>query len=41
LHSFSESESLMPGIAEYNAPAARQSYRMLEQFIQDAFAGRL
>lgn len=41
LHSFSESEALVPGIAEYNAPAARQSYRLLEQFIQDAFAGRL
>ena len=41
LHSFSESETSMAGIAEYNAPAARQSYRMLEQFIQDAFAGRL
>ncbi|MBV9457600.1 MAG: dienelactone hydrolase family protein [Bradyrhizobium sp.] len=41
LHSFSESESYMAGIAEYNEPAARQSYRLLEQFIQDAFAGRL
>jgi hypothetical protein len=41
LHSFSEAEANMPGIAEYNEPAARQSYRLLEQFIQDAFAGRL
>jgi dienelactone hydrolase len=41
LHSFSEAEANMPGIAEYNEPAARQSYRMLEQFIQDAFADRL
>lgn len=41
LHSFSEAETNMPGIAEYNEPAARASYRLLEQFIQDAFAGRL
>jgi dienelactone hydrolase len=41
LHSFSEAEANMPGVAEYNEPAARQSYRMLEQFVQDAFAGRL
>ena len=41
LHSFSEAEALVPGIAEYNAPAARQSYRLLDQFIEDAFARRL
>jgi dienelactone hydrolase len=41
LHSFAEEESMMPGIAEYNAPAAHQSYRMLDDFIQDAFNGKL
>ena len=41
LHSFSEAETHVPGIAEYNAPAARQSYRLLDQFIEDAFARRL
>jgi dienelactone hydrolase len=41
LHSFCESEAQVPGIAEYNAPAARQSYRLLDQFIVDAFEGHL
>ncbi|MDB5597993.1 MAG: hypothetical protein JWN71_37 [Xanthobacteraceae bacterium] len=41
LHSFCESEANMPGIAEYNAPAARQSYAMIDRFINDAFEGRL
>lgn len=41
VHSFSETEASVPGVAEYNEPAARQSYRLLDQFIQDAFAGRL
>ena len=34
-------KSLMPGIAEYNAPAAHQTYRMLDDFIQDAFNKKL
>jgi dienelactone hydrolase len=41
LHSFAEEETMMKGMAEYNAPAAHQSYRMLDDFIQDAFAKRL
>ena len=41
LHSFAEEETMMKGIAEYNAPAARQAYRMLDEFIQDAFAKKL
>lgn len=41
LHSFCETEAAVPGIAEYNEPAARQSYRLLDQFIEDAFARRL
>jgi dienelactone hydrolase len=41
LHSFAEEETMMKGIAEYNAAAARQTYRMLDDFIQDAFNGRL
>jgi dienelactone hydrolase len=41
LHSFSEEETKMPGVAEYHAGAAHQTYRMLDDFIQDAFAGRL
>jgi dienelactone hydrolase len=41
LHSFSEEETMMKGIAEYHAGAAQQTYRMLDDFIQDAFARRL
>jgi dienelactone hydrolase len=41
LHSFAEEETMMKGMAEYNAPAAHQTYRMLDDFIQDAFAKRL
>jgi dienelactone hydrolase len=41
VHSFSESEANLRGLAEYNEVAARQSYRLLDQFIQDAFAGRI
>jgi dienelactone hydrolase len=41
LHSFSEEETMMKGIAEYHAGAAHQTYRMLDDFIQDAFAKRL
>jgi dienelactone hydrolase len=41
VHSFSEAEANVPGIAEYNEPAARASYRLLDRFISDAFDGRL
>lgn len=41
LHSFSEEESKMPGVAEFHRGAAHQTYRMLDDFIQDAFAKRL
>jgi dienelactone hydrolase len=41
LHSFSEEETMMPGIAEYHAGAAHQTYRMLDDFIQDAFDKKL
>jgi dienelactone hydrolase len=41
LHSFSEEEANIPGIAQYHAGAAHQTYRMLDDFIQDAFANRL
>jgi dienelactone hydrolase len=41
LHSFSEEETMMKGIAEFNAPAAHQTYRMLDDFIQDAFNKKL
>lgn len=37
LHSFAEEETMMKGVAEYHAGAARQTYRMLDDFIQDAF----
>ena len=36
-----EEETKMPGIAEYHAGGAHQTYRMLDDFIQDAFARRL
>jgi dienelactone hydrolase len=41
LHSFCESDAHVPGIAEYNRPAARQSYRLLDQFISSSFDGDL
>ena len=41
VHSFAESEANVKGVAEYNAAAARQSYAMIDNFISDAFAGRL
>jgi dienelactone hydrolase len=41
LHSFAEEETMMKGMAEYHAGAAHQTYRMLDDFIQDAFNKRL
>jgi dienelactone hydrolase len=41
LHSFAEEETMMKGVAEYHAGAAHQTYRMLDHFIQDAFAKKL
>jgi dienelactone hydrolase len=41
LHSFCEPGPPVPGIAEYCEEAARQSYRLVHQFIADAFEGRV
>jgi dienelactone hydrolase len=41
VHSFTEEETMMPGMAEYHAGAAHQTYRMLDDFIQDAFNKKL
>ena len=41
VHSFAEPETNMPGMAEYNAGAAHQTFRMLDDFIQDAFNKKL
>jgi dienelactone hydrolase len=41
LHSFCESDADVAGIAEYNEPAARQSYRLLDQFISNSFESNL
>ena len=41
LHSFSEIESDIPGIAAYDAGAARQSYNMIDDFATAAFDGKL
>ncbi len=41
LHSFTEEEAMVKGMAEYNAPAAHQTFRMLDDFIQDAFNKKL
>jgi dienelactone hydrolase len=41
LHSFSEEETMMAGVAEYHAGAAHQTYRMLDDFIQDALGKKL
>ena len=37
LHSFAEAETKMPGVAEFCPRAAHQTYRMVDDFIQDAF----
>jgi dienelactone hydrolase len=41
LHSFAEEETMMAGVAEYHPGAAHQTYRMLDDFIQDAFDKKL
>jgi dienelactone hydrolase len=41
LHSFTEEEAAVPGVAQYNPGAAHQTYRMLDDFIQDAFNKKL
>ena len=41
LHSFAEEETMMKGIAEYHAGAAHQTFRVLDDFIQDAFNKKL
>jgi dienelactone hydrolase len=41
LHSFTEEEANVPGVAMYDARAAHQTYRMLDDFIQDAFNKKL
>jgi len=41
LHSFSEVESDVPGIARFDAGAARQSYNMIDDFATAAFQGKL
>lgn len=41
LHSFCEIESDVPGIARYDAGAARQSFAMIDDFATAAFAGKL
>ena len=41
LHSFAEEETMMKGVAEYHAGAAHQTFRILDDFIQDAFNKKL
>jgi hypothetical protein len=41
LHSFTEEETMMEGIAEYHPGAAHQAFRMADDFIQDAFNRQL
>jgi dienelactone hydrolase len=41
LHSFAEEETMMKGVAEYHAGAAHQTFRILDEFIQDAFNKKL
>lgn len=41
LHSFSEIESDAPGIARYDAGAARQTYKIVDEFATAAFEGKL
>jgi dienelactone hydrolase len=41
LHAYTDEDSNVPGVAIYDAPAARQTYALTHAFIADAFAGRL
>jgi dienelactone hydrolase len=41
VHSFCEPEANVPGVAEYSDAAARQSYRLIDAFVADAFEGKL
>ena len=41
LHSFSEIESDVPGVARYDAGAAWQTYKMVDEFASAAFESRL
>lgn len=41
LHSFTEEESNVPGIAQFDPGAARQCYSMIDKFATDAFDGKL
>jgi len=41
LHSFSEAESNVPGIGQYDPGAARQCYNMIDDFVTAAFDGKL
>ena len=41
LHSFSEAESNVPGIGQYDPGAARQCYNMVDDFVTAAFGGKL
>lgn len=41
LHSFTEEESNVPGIAQFDPGAARQCYAMVDKFATDAFDGKL
>jgi dienelactone hydrolase len=41
LHSFTESESNVPGIAQFDPGAARQCYTMVDEFVAAAFDGKL
>jgi dienelactone hydrolase len=41
LHSFSESESNVPGIGQFDPGAARQCYNMVDDFVTAAFDGKL
>ncbi len=41
LHSFTEPESNVPGIAQFDPGAARQCYTMVDEFVTAAFDGKL
>jgi dienelactone hydrolase len=41
LHAYTDQGSDVPGVAAWDEPAARQTYAATNQFIADAFAGKL
>ncbi|TPG52412.1 dienelactone hydrolase family protein [Roseomonas nepalensis] len=40
VHSFAEEDAAVPGVAEYDEAASRASYRLIDDFLSEAFAAK-